>query len=312
MNRRVALVTGAGTGIGRATALALLDAGYAVACGYNSSRAEAEAVARGRDAAAVKIDISSRASIRRALAAAKMHFRRDISVLVNNAALVQEKTVRNHHRRRLGPHAGGQSARRLHRSPGKPAGHGGREVGPHRQHHLHRRAVGRHAPGALCGSQGRTDQPDPFAGAALFAARRHRQCRVARSGGDRYDRRGVEVQAGKQKAAQIPIGRITRPDEIAAGVVYLASDAAASVTGQTLNINGGIADVMKTLLILGAGKEQVAAFEAARARGIRTIALDMNSQAPARTLADAFYPVSTRDRDAILNSRGNTRRRLTA
>ncbi|HWA68234.1 MAG TPA: ATP-grasp domain-containing protein [Rhizomicrobium sp.] len=57
---------------------------------------------------------------------------------------------------------------------------------------------------------------------------------------------------------------------------------------------------MKTLLILGAGKEQVAAFEAARPKGIRIIALDMNPNAPAGALADEFYPVSIRDRDAIL------------
>jgi 3-oxoacyl-[acyl-carrier protein] reductase len=50
----------------------------------------------------------------------------------------------------------------------------------------------------------------------------------------------LKSKAGKQKAAQIPTGRITRPDEIAAGVLYLASDAAASVTGHTLNINGGL------------------------------------------------------------------------
>jgi NAD(P)-dependent dehydrogenase (short-subunit alcohol dehydrogenase family) len=36
------------------------------------------------------------------------------------------------------------------------------------------------------------------------------------------------------------VGRIARPDEIAAAIVYLASDAAASVTGHTLNINGGL------------------------------------------------------------------------
>jgi len=57
---------------------------------------------------------------------------------------------------------------------------------------------------------------------------------------------------------------------------------------------------MKTLLILGAGKEQVAAIAAAKAKGIRTVVLDMNSQADGRALADEFHLVSTRDRDAIL------------
>jgi biotin carboxylase len=57
---------------------------------------------------------------------------------------------------------------------------------------------------------------------------------------------------------------------------------------------------MKTLLILGAGKEQVAAIAAASAKGIHTVVLDMNSKADGRALADEFHLVSTRDRDAIL------------
>jgi biotin carboxylase len=57
---------------------------------------------------------------------------------------------------------------------------------------------------------------------------------------------------------------------------------------------------MKTLLILGAGKEQVAAIAAAKAKGIHTLVLDMNPQADGASLADEFHAVSTRDRDAIL------------
>jgi biotin carboxylase len=57
---------------------------------------------------------------------------------------------------------------------------------------------------------------------------------------------------------------------------------------------------MKTLLILGAGKEQVAAITAAKAKDIRTLVLDMNPMAEGALLADEFYPVSTRDRDAVL------------
>ena len=42
-------------------------------------------------------------------------------------------------------------------------------------------------------------------------------------------------------SSSIPAGRMGRADEIAAGVIYLASDEAAYVTGQTLHINGGMA-----------------------------------------------------------------------
>ncbi|PWC46374.1 3-oxoacyl-[acyl-carrier-protein] reductase [Azospirillum melinis] len=46
----------------------------------------------------------------------------------------------------------------------------------------------------------------------------------------------------KQKLLpSIPAGRMGQSDEIAAGVVYLASEEAAYVTGQTLHINGGMA-----------------------------------------------------------------------
>jgi len=42
---------------------------------------------------------------------------------------------------------------------------------------------------------------------------------------------------------EIPLGRIGAPADIAAAVVYLASDEAAWVTGTTLHVNGGIAMV---------------------------------------------------------------------
>lgn len=54
----------------------------------------------------------------------------------------------------------------------------------------------------------------------------------------------TDVLTDAQKEAmssRIPAGRLGSADDIAAGVVYLASDQAAYVTGQTLHINGGMA-----------------------------------------------------------------------
>ncbi|WP_339632318.1 3-oxoacyl-ACP reductase FabG [uncultured Sneathiella sp.] len=41
--------------------------------------------------------------------------------------------------------------------------------------------------------------------------------------------------------ASVPIGTLGRPEDISAAVIYLASDEAAYVTGQTLHVNGGMA-----------------------------------------------------------------------
>jgi len=40
--------------------------------------------------------------------------------------------------------------------------------------------------------------------------------------------------------AQIPLGRLGRPEDVAAAVAYLASPAAAYVTGAVLHVNGGM------------------------------------------------------------------------
>lgn len=50
---------------------------------------------------------------------------------------------------------------------------------------------------------------------------------------------GVDNAVNAGHAASIPLGRLGRPDEIAATVAFLASDAASYLTGATIDANGG-------------------------------------------------------------------------
>jgi 3-oxoacyl-[acyl-carrier protein] reductase len=53
----------------------------------------------------------------------------------------------------------------------------------------------------------------------------------------------LTAEQREKAAAAVPMGRFGKPEEVAAAVVYLASDEAAYVTGHTLHVNGGIAMV---------------------------------------------------------------------
>ena len=238
---RIALVTGAGSGIGRASALALLEAGYRVACGYNHNQAGAAKIAKDHAGAfAVKIDIASRASVKRALAASAKHFGRSFDIVINNAALVQEKPFEaitdGDWDRMLAVNLRGAFIVVQECLPAMQRRKWGRIVnitsiggqwGGMRQVHYAAAKAGlinfTHSLAKLYSGDGIT--------ANAIAPGLVATDMVAKE---------LKSKAGKKKAAQIPVGRIAQPEEIAAGVVYLASDAAGYITGQTLNINGGM------------------------------------------------------------------------
>lgn len=49
----------------------------------------------------------------------------------------------------------------------------------------------------------------------------------------------IESDAGRERAARIPIRRFVEPSEVASAIVFLLSDAASGISGQTLHVNGG-------------------------------------------------------------------------
>lgn len=238
---KIALVTGAGSGIGRACALGLLAAGYRVACGYNQNHAGAAKIAESHAGAfAVKIDIASRASVKRAMAASVKHFGRGFDILVNNAALVQEKPFETitdaDWDRMLAVNLRGAF---IVAQEGLPA--------------MLKRKWGRIINITSIGGQwGGMRQVHYAAAKAGLINFTHSLAKLYSGAGITANAiapglvatdmiaKELKSKAGKNKAAQIPVGRIAEPEEVAAGVVYLASDAAGYVTGQTLNINGGM------------------------------------------------------------------------
>ena len=53
-----------------------------------------------------------------------------------------------------------------------------------------------------------------------------------------HDRSAEETEA--RHSGRIPLGRIGHPEDIVGAAVFLASEAAAYITGQVLHVNGGM------------------------------------------------------------------------
>ena len=74
----------------------------------------------------------------------------------------------------------------------------------------------------------------------LPGLRAHRRCRSARCVWE-AQLRGMTPEAVREEyVAQTPLGRLEEPEDVADAVLFLACDAARFITGEALNVTGGV------------------------------------------------------------------------
>src|SRR5712691_266625 len=241
---RVALVTGGSRGIGRSIASTLASRGHAVALTYKSSelaaRAAVDEIGRnGGRALAVRLVAEDRATINAAVDVVRRTFGA-IAVLVNNAAIAQEKPFLE-----LGIADWDLMLAVNLRGPFACS----QEVLPDMLKQRWGRIVNISSVGGQWGGMNQVHYACAKAGlnnltrslAKLYSAQGVLTNTVAPGlVATQMVANELQTAAGKEKAASIPAGRIATTDEVAHVVAFLASDDSSYITGQTINVNGGM------------------------------------------------------------------------
>jgi len=234
LDGKLALVTGASRGIGRAIAEELARAGAAVVVGYRSGKDEAEELAAAIGGRAIQADVSDAGEAKRLVDEAG-----DVDVLVNNAGLTRDGLLArmsdDDWRTVIETNLSSvfYTCRAVTRPMMKKRGGSIINISS---------IVGVH------GNWGQTNYGASKAGIIGFTKS------LARELGSRNIRANVvapgyvktaltEVLPDEATAAmvqQTPLGRVADPEEIAGAVRFLASDQASFITGDVLLVDGGL------------------------------------------------------------------------
>ena len=238
---RVAIVTGAGRNIGRAIALALADAGAAIAVNGRANRAEVDAVvaeieSRGGKALAVMADVSDEAAVERMATAAAERFGR-IDILVINAAVRPEKPFES---------LSLSDWRAVHSVILEGAFLTVKAALPHLQKSGSGAIVNIGGMSAHTGAKDRAHVLAAKSGLIGFTkglahdlARHGITANCVVPGLVDTVRAAGTLPPQHHQSSKTLTGRFTTPQEIAAAVRFLAGPSARSITGQSLHVNGG-------------------------------------------------------------------------
>ena len=244
LQNKVAVVTGASKGIGAAIAKALAAEGASVVVNYSSSKSEGEKVAKdiaadGGKAVAVQANLSKATEIEQLFAKSREAFGR-VDILVNNAGIyefgpLEKVTEENFHKQFnlnvLGLLLASQAATKQF------DGNGGNIINVSSV--VSTGAVPESA--IYSGTKGAVDAITR----ALAAELGPRGIRVNAIRPGMVETEGTqsagiaESDMRKQVEAQTPLGRIGQPNDIAGIAVFLASNDASWITGETFVISGG-------------------------------------------------------------------------
>jgi len=243
MKGKIALVTGGTSGIGRAIALALARAGAAVVV-TGRREAEGQETVRlvkqaGGQASFYRADVSREADIRASVDhTVKTHGRLDIAINNAGVELVQPlvEATPEDFRRIYDVNVLGVLLSMKHEVPAMLRSGGGSIV--------NLSSVAGHIgfPGiAIYGSSKAAVLSLTRVAAIEFAKQNIRVNSVspAAIATDMFDRFAGSKENQAAFAAQHPVGRVGQPEEVAAAVLFLASDAAPFVTGHDLKVDGG-------------------------------------------------------------------------
>jgi NAD(P)-dependent dehydrogenase (short-subunit alcohol dehydrogenase family) len=243
---KVALVTGAASGMGLATAQAFAEAGAAVVLAdfkEDAVKAAAEKLmANGHRALAVRCDVSDDAEVAAMVDRAVAEFGR-LDAAFNNAGVMARIAPTAHSTREDWDRVIGTNLR------------GVWSCMKHELRQMERQGGGAIVNNASVGAL--TGNP----GIGSYIASKHGVVGLTRTAALEYVRRGIRVNAvnpglidtqiardvvnGDERAyadiaKNVPIGRAGRPEEIASAVLWLCSPGASYVVGHALTVDGGM------------------------------------------------------------------------